>query len=162
MSRSQRNAKLLIILLANCVAILAAALSRSRFFVSGGSDAPNVIFGPTQGGLIWCLLIAAATSIAFMRVRGIWLVPLCAVWVLYSVSASHRLVVDIVRNSVRDTYATMTVQSLPLGRFEGSPDRLIASTGPVSVKVRVPENPRQLWVFAGAPLARLTVASRSK
>lgn len=153
---------MLIIVLANCVAIIAAALSRNRFFVSAGSDAPNVIFGPTQVGQIWCLIIVAATSIALIRVRGFWLVPLWAIWVLYSVSASHRLVVDIVRNSVRDTYATMTLQSLPLGHFEGSADRLVSSTGPVSVNIQVPESPKHLWVFAGAPLAKLDFASNPK
>jgi hypothetical protein len=119
--------RLAVAVLCNLAAFGLFRLANDRFLLSGGSDAPNVIWAPSMTSQVFCLLLMIAVSAGALVLRRSLAMVAGLLWAGYLLSGSHRLVWDVVSSEVRDTYAMIPVQSMAVGDTEGGIERYIAA-----------------------------------
>jgi hypothetical protein len=142
-------------ILANLLGLCVLGAANNRFMLSGGSDAPNVIWAPSTADQIVSFGLMAAISVVFVTVRPSVAFPVTLLWLVYLLSASHRLVWDVVSSEVRDVYLLIAVQQMPLGETEEDIERFVVARPPGRLVLRDPGSTRTMTVFLGVPPATL-------
>lgn len=85
-------------------------LASRAMFVTGGSDAAAVVWGPRVAP--WLVVLVGVVSIvAVAASRGVWRAGLLVLWLAGLAVATHRVVYDVPTGEVRDRWLGMTVRS---------------------------------------------------
>lgn len=117
--------------------------------LAGGSDLGTEVLMPPLWSQSMGFGVMVLIALAALRSAPGWRWPLAALWIMVFAASAHRLVIDRPSGEIRDTYALLTLQSIPLDAEWSLTD--LVETHALWIRISTPDGLFRIVVPRGIP-----------